>query len=271
MISPLHAILLGLIEGLTEFLPVSSTGHLILASRLLGLRGAAVNTFDIVIQAGALVAVLGLYRAQAAAMWRGLLGRDAAGQRLAANLLISALPVILLGLAWHHVIKARLFGVRPVVAALAVGGLFMIAVDGWLRALRPRQTRRTLEAITPQEALLVGLAQCLALWPGTSRSMVTLAAGLLLGWPARLAAEYSFLLALPTLGAATLFDAVKDGGALRGVVSPPAMLCGFAAAAVVAALAMRGLVIHLRRRGLAPFGWYRVGLAALVWLVTWPR
>ena len=269
MLHPFHAILLGLVEGLTEFLPVSSTGHLILASHLLGLHGAAVNTFDVVIQAGALVAVLGLYRTQTASMWRGFLGRDAAGQRLAANLLISALPALVLGLAWHHAIKTRLFGVWPVALALALGGLFMIAIDGWLRALQPKRTRRTLGAITPWEALLVGLAQCLALWPGTSRAMVTLVAGLLLGWPARLAAEYSFLLALPTLGAVTLFDAVKDGGTLTGVVSLFSMVCGFASAAVVAALAMRGFVIYLRRRGLAPFGWYRVGLAALVWLLLW--
>ncbi len=265
MISPLHAILLGLVEGLTEFLPVSSTGHLILTSALLGLRGEAVKIFEVVIQAGALVAVLGLYRARIVEMWRGLLGRDRSGRRLLVNLGISFAPAAVVGLLAHHTIEARLFGVWPVVAALAVGGVFMIAIEPWLRALRRRPAHRSLDAVTGWEAFVIGTAQCLALWPGTSRSMVTLVAGLLLGWPARLAAEYSFLLALPTLGAATAYDLLKGRHVLWQSVSPLSMACGFLVAGVVAWLAMRGFVVYLRRRGLAPFGWYRVGLAAVVW------
>ena len=265
MISPLHAILLGLVEGLTEFLPVSSTGHLILASALLGLQGEAVKIFEVVIQAGALVAVLGLYRARVAAMWRGLLGRDRDGRRLLVNLLISFMPSAVVGVLAHHAIERSLFGVRPVVLALAAGGVFMITVEPRLRVLRARPTRKSLETIMGWEAFVVGTAQCLALWPGTSRSMVTLVAGLWLGWSASVAAEYSFLLALPTLGAATVYSFLTGRHVLSQGISPWSMACGFLVAGVVAWLAMRGFVVYLRRRGLAPFGWYRIGLAAVVW------
>ena len=267
MISPFHALLLGLVEGLTEFLPVSSTGHLILTSALLGLQGDAVNMFAVVIQAGALIAVLGLYRERVRQMWRGLLGQDRGGQWLLFNLFVSFLPSAIVGLLWHRAIQRSLFGVWPVVLALAVGGVFMIAIDGWLRTLRRRPARRSLETITGWEALVVGAAQCLALWPGTSRSMVTLVSGLLLGWPASVAAEYSFLLALPTLGAATVFEGFRGRHTLIQAVSPLAMVCGCVAAGVVAWLAMRAFVVYLRRRGLAPFGWYRLSVAAIVLIV----
>jgi undecaprenyl-diphosphatase len=267
MIQPVHATLLGVVEGATEFLPVSSTGHLILAAHFLGLHGEAVKTFEVVIQAGALGAVLGLYRSRVVCMWRGFLGHDAAGRGLLANLLVSFLPAAFAGALLHRAIKARLFSVGPVVAALALGGLLMIGVDRWLWA-GGRASARTLESITIREALFIGCAQCLSLWPGTSRAMVTIVAGLLLGLPATVAAEYSFLLALPTLGAATLFDAVRGGDALLRDVSLVSIACGFVAAAIVAALAIRGLLRYLTRYGLAPFGWYRVGFSAVVWLVA---
>ena len=263
---PLHAILLGALEGLTEFLPVSSTGHLILASWALGLGGEAVKTFEIVIQAGALGAVLGLYRARCVAMWQGVLGRDAAGRRLFVNILIGFLPAAVAGLLLHRVVKEMLFGARPVIAALAAGGVAMILVDRWSL---PRSSRaKTLESIGIGEALLIGMAQCLALWPGTSRSMATIVAGLLLGWPATVAAEFSFLLALPTLGAATLFDLMKGGHALLHDVGMLSLGCGVVTAAIVAALAIRGFVRYVTRHGLALFGWYRLVLAAAVWVVA---
>ena len=264
MIRPLDATLLGIVEGLTEFLPVSSTGHLILASSLLHLQTEAAKTFEIVIQAGALGAVLGLYRARLVSMWRGLLGRDAAGRALLANVLVSFLPAAIAGVLLHRMIKTYLFSVWPVVAALAVGGLFMVGVDRWLRG-RHGTTSRTLDSITLREALLIGCAQSLSLWPGTSRAMVTIVAGLLLGFPATVAAEFSFLLALPTLGAATMFEAARGANALLQQVSWISLMCGLVSAALVAAVAIRGFVHYVVRRGLAPFGWYRVGLAALVW------
>ena len=288
-IEPLHAVLLGLIEGITEFLPVSSTGHLILVSHALGLRGEAVKTFQIVIQAGALVAVGGLYRVRLAAMWRGLRGLDPPGRRLLTNLFVSFLPAAVLGLLFHRTIKAHLFGTGPVVAALALGGLLMIGLDLWRRrtgvvpppaaSASPRPPAvggypdaaagvRTLESITVREALLIGCVQCLALWPGTSRAMVTIVAGLLLGLPATAAAEYSFLLALPTLGAATLFDAVTGGEVLWRETGPLVLAGGFVTAGIAAALAIRGFIAYLTRHGLAPFGWYRIGLAGIVWIIV---
>lgn len=264
MIAPLEALALGVVEGVTEFLPISSTGHLILAARLLGLRGEAVDGFTIVIQAGALVAVLGLYRVRVRSIWRGVLGRDASGWALLQRLLISSLPVWCVGAALHRTIKARLFDIAPIAAALAVGGVFMLWLDRWLQVRAAAQPRRSCETLTHREALLIGLLQCLSLWPGTSRAMVTIGAGLLLGLQATAAAEYSFLLALPSLGAATLFELASDGAALSQAVPLPSMAGGFLAACAVAALTMRGLLAYLARRGLAVFGWYRIGLAALV-------
>ena len=264
-ISPIHALVLGVVEGLTEFLPVSSTGHLILTAQWLKLEGDAVKTFEVVIQTGAILAVLGLYRGRAASMWRGLCGKDADGRRLLRNLFVSFFPAAAVGLALHDAIKTRLFGVWPVVEALAVGGVAMIAVDRWRHSVRASSTR-TLESLRAADALVIGLAQCLSLWPGTSRAMVTLVAGMLLGLPATLAAEYSFLLALPILGAATALDAVKGGRALWQAAGPASIVCGLASAAIVAALTIRAFVRYLASRGLAPFGWYRLALAATVWL-----
>ena len=275
--SPFQATLLGIVEGVSEFLPISSTGHLILASSWLRLGGEAVKTFEVILQAGALGAVLGLYRSRAVSMWRGVQGRDAQGRKLLVNLTLSALPALFVGAALHHVIKAALFRTWPVVAALALGGVCMIVVDRWLRRrtlLRQReamasqrrasQPARSIESITLRDAVLIGCMQCAALWPGVSRAMVTLVAGLWLGLPSAAAAEYSFLLAMPTLGAATLFDAMQGGAAVILTIGLQSLVCGFVAAAVVAALSIRVLLRSLARWGLAPFGWYRIGLAAVV-------
>ena len=198
-------------------------------------------------------------------MVRGLLGQDAAGKALLIKLVVSFLPAALAGVAFHSIIKARLFSVWPVVEALALGGVVMIVLDRWMQH---RVATRTIESLRLVDALLIGLAQCLSLWPGTSRAMVTILAGLLLGLPATAAAEYSFLLALPTLGAETLFDVVKGGSGLVTHAGWAAILVGFVTSAVVAWLAIKGLIQYLTRRGLAVFGWYRVGLAVLVgWMV----
>jgi len=257
-----QAVLLGALEGFTEFLPISSTGHLILASRALRLQGEAVNTFEVVIQAGAVLAVLGLYRVRVAAMWKGWLGRDRAGLQLFRNLFLSFVPSAAAGLLLHDVIKGDLFRPWPVVWALAAGGAVMLGMDRWHRPAARGQ--RTIEQLGARDALLIGLAQCAALWPGMSRAMVTLVAGLLLGFRPVAAAEYSFLLALPTLGAATLFDAVTGGARLLEQVGRLSILAGFLTAWLVATVAIRGFIAYLTTRGLAPFGWYRLGLAALI-------
>ncbi|MBI3332929.1 MAG: undecaprenyl-diphosphate phosphatase [Candidatus Omnitrophica bacterium] len=261
-----HAVFLGVVEGVTEFLPVSSTGHLILASEWLGLRGGAVKTFEVVIQAGAISAVLGLYWPRVRSMGGALLDRGAPGARLAVNLLVSFLPAAALGLALHGLIKEKLFGTGPVIFALALGGLLMLWVDSWFR-WKGRGTRE-LDSMTARDALWIGLAQCFALWPGTSRAMATILAGMLIGLSPVAAAEYSFLLALPTLGAAALLDAVAGGpGWVRGI-GWSAAAAGFLTAALVAAATMRGLIRYLNSRGLSLFGWYRLGLAGLVWLTV---
>ena len=266
MISPAQAALLGIVEGLTEFLPVSSTGHLILAARCLRLDGDAVKTFEVIVQAGALAAVLGLYWARVASMWRGVLGHDAAGRRLFRNVVISFLPSAAAGVGLHQLITQRLFGFWPVIVALALGGALMIGVDRWL-AERDGAPSRTLSSMTSRDALFIGLAQCASLWPGTSRAMVTIVTALLLGMPLTVAAEYSFLLALPMLGAATLLESVSGGRVLLQETGAVAVGCGLVTAAVVATLAMRGFLRYVTRRGLAPFGWYRIGIAgALSWM-----
>lgn len=270
MMHPWQATVMGIVEGLTEFLPVSSTGHLILAGRVLRLQGESAKTFEVVIQAGALAAVLGLYRARVVAMWEGLLGRNARGRQLLFSLGVSFFPAAVAGLLLRKAIKTYLFSTWPVVWALAAGGAVMILSEKWFAGRRPL-TDKTLHAITFKEALFVGCVQCLALFPGTSRSMVTILAGLMLGWSATMAAEYSFLLAVPVLGAATLLDLVKGGSQLVEQAGWVSILCGYAAAGVVAAIAIKGLLRHLTNNGLAPFGWYRVGLAAVIALIGWLR
>jgi undecaprenyl-diphosphatase len=261
-----QAVVLGLVEGITEYLPVSSTGHLILTASLLGLDRpevkASVDVFLVVVQGGAILAVLALYWPRVAQMARGLAGRDPEGRRLALELAVAFAPAAIVGLALGSRIKAVLFGDWPVVAALAIGGVWML----WL-GRGPRHDG-DVESLTWKSALGIGCCQVLALWPGMSRSMVTISGGMLLGLDAVSAAEFSFLLGLPTLGAACLHDAVgelRHGGDASMFhqlgVGPVAL--GIVVATASAMLAVRWLVGFLNRRGLAPFGWYRLAAAAV--------
>ncbi len=267
MLEPWQAAVLGLVEGITEYLPVSSTGHLILVESLLGLGGAdskpALDAFSIVIQGGAILAVLGLYWARVLTLLRGLVGRDPAGRRLLVNLALAFAPAVAVGVPLDHWIEARLFHPLPVIAALAGGAVFMIALDRWA----PRG-ERTIEQLEWRHALAIGAMQCAALWPGTSRSMVVIAGGILVGLRPRDAAEFSFLLALPTLGGACAYKLLKEHAAIAQLGVGPVAL-GIAVAAVSAALAVRWLVAFLNRHGLAPFGWYRLGLSALLCVSLW--
>jgi undecaprenyl-diphosphatase len=271
-----HAALLGLVEGITEYLPISSTGHLILASSLLGLdrpeQKAALDAFEIVIQGGAILAVLGLYARRVAQMARGLVGRDPVGLRLALRIAIAFVPAAAVGLLLRHVIKEQLFHPIPVLLALLVGGLWMI----WLGRAHTPSEGDPLESLSLWGALAIGLFQCASLWPGTSRSMMTIAGGVLLGLRARDAAEFSFLLGVPTLGAACAWELLQNlvhaahdqTPNLFEVLGAGSCAVGFAVAALSAAAAVRWLVGFLEHRGLAPFGWYRIGLSGVLgWLI----
>jgi undecaprenyl-diphosphatase len=258
----LQAIVLGLVEGVTEFLPISSTGHLILAERMLGIGDdESSRTVAICIQAGAIAAVLAIYwprvRAMLAGPQRTLLGK----------LLIAFLPAAVIGLASEKWIDAHLFGLWPVVIAWFLGGA---AILGLARRLRGGE--RGIESITTGTAVAIGLFQCLALWPGTSRSLATIAGALLLGLSMSAAVEFSMLLGLLTLGAATGWKGVHHGQAMLAHYGLFPILLGFLVAAVAAWVSVKWMVAWLQQKGLALFGWYRVVLALAVasWLM-WKR
>jgi undecaprenyl-diphosphatase len=270
----LQAVILGVVEGITEYLPVSSTGHLILTSALLGLdapaaRKAAVDAFNIVIQGGAILAVLGLYWPRVLQMIRGILGRDPGGRRLLGLLVLAFLPAALLGPFLDDTIDRLLFNPPAVITALALWGVVMIGVDRWQKRRFGGDDRPwvALDDLTWRMALVIGVMQCVAMWPGTSRSMITIVAGMLVGMRPRESAEFSFLLALPTLGGACAFKVAKDvmgsGPSVLAQLGIAPMALGIAVATPSAALAVRWLVRYLNRHGLAVFGWYRLALSAV--------
>ncbi len=257
------AVLLGLVEGLTEFLPVSSTGHLILVSQWLGSTDEGAKSFDIVIQLGAILAVVVHYRALFATRLRGLLARDPAALRLFGALAVAFAPAAVMGLLLGKTIKRLLFGPLPVAAALFVGGVVMIVVER-IRSSRNVQGALGTEQVTLRRALVIGIGQCFALWPGMSRSMSTIVAGQLSGLATPTAAEFSFLLSVPTLGAATVYEMYKSRHDLAHGVGAAQMLVGLVVSFFVAWLVIAGFVRYLSRRGLAPFGYYRIVLAIVV-------
>jgi undecaprenyl-diphosphatase len=268
------AAILGVVEGLTEFLPISSTGHLLVAARILNLpdeKGSAgleaVNTYVVAIQFGAILAVLGVFWGRFVQMVQGLLGRNPAGRHLLITLLIAFLPAAVLGAAFDTKIEDTLFGPWPIVVAWIAGGILILVLERTDRipdrhALASGRTR-TLTDITYRQALIIGLAQCIALWPGTSRSLATIVGALLLGVTMSVAVEFSFLLGFATLSAATLFKLAKDGGTLVdqfGILDP---LIGAVFAFASAVLAIRWLISYLSKHDLTIFAWYRFAVAAI--------
>jgi len=309
--TPFDAWTLGMVEGITEYLPVSSTGHLIITSWLLGLdktaeQRDAVGDFEIIIQGGAILAVLGLYRARIGQMVRGTVSRLGvgglgptdrmqAGWKIARNVVIAFLPAAAVGFLAKDTVKAHLFNPASVVGALIVGGLVMLAIAPWqsrrlaadrdaaLRAATTASvtgsggdfTGAALARMNAMQALFIGVLQCLALWPGTSRSFVTILAGLLVGLGGVAAAEFSFLLGLVTLTAASGYSVLKIVKAHRvdeflvqiGGWLP--LICGLAVAWASAALSIDFLVRYLGRHTLALFGWWRLAVAAAVIVIAW--
>jgi undecaprenyl-diphosphatase len=261
------AIVLGAVEGITEYLPVSSTGHLLVTQRLLGLGTGtgktAADTYAIAIQLGAILAVLVLYRRRIVQLGAGLIGRSADGRKILVRVVVAFLPAAAIGGALDHPIKDHLFGPWPVVAAWAVGGVFLL----WWK---PRHGTGTIDSITIRTAAIIGLAQTLALWPGVSRSLVTIVAALAVGCDMAAALEFSFLLGLATLSAATALDLAKDGHTLIADYGWRTPLLGALVAFATAVAAVRWLVTYLRTRPLSNFGWYRLVVAGVtvVLLVT---
>ncbi len=266
------AIILSIVEGLTEFLPVSSTGHLILAGEMLGFTGEKAATFQVIIQLGAIMAVVVLYWSR---FW-GLLfpPKDSSlrfsGLRGIGLLILTCIPACVLGLLLHSYIKS-LFTPATVLMALVVGGLFMIIVERrppWLQSIglqaEGQERLRSLDDMGPKEAFGIGCFQCLALWPGFSRSASTIMGGMLLGAGRQLAAEYSFIAAVPIMVAATGYDLLKSWSILSSA-DIPFFALGIGASFVAALLAIKGFVSLLSRITLIPFAIYRIIMAPLVW------
>ena len=294
-LSTAEAVVLGLVEGITEFLPVSSTGHLIITNHFLGLEDerqltdsaglprwikpptaekpegrpltvkAAADTFTVIIQIGGIAAVVVLYWSQLWSLALGVCGMDREGARLLRNIVIGVLPAAVFGLTLEHWIEKHLFSIWAVVFALVAGAALMFYVDRRRRSSQWGQSNgRKPSELLPSEALLVGGLQCIAMWPGTSRSMMTIVGGYIVGLKPARAAEFSFLLGLPTLAGAALLKGVKAGPAMLEVFGWYPVLLGTFVAFVSAALAIKVLIAALTRVGLAPFAVYRIILAVVL-------
>lgn len=268
-LSILSSVILGLVEGLTEYLPVSSTGHLLVVQQLLGLGGTeasdlALDTYAICIQAGAILAVLVLYRRRLVQMLAGVRGNDPAGRRLFAATLSAFLPTVVIALALGDLIRDRLFDVVPIAIAWIAGGfaIFVLVRTGRIQ----RSAGRDITDLGVRHAAIIGTAQAIALWPGVSRSLVTIVAAVLVGLSLHAAVEFSFILGLATLSAATAYEALNNGANLIdqfGLVSP---IVGLVVAFASAVVAIRWMVGWLESRGFGFFGGYRiaVGVGTLV-------
>jgi undecaprenyl-diphosphatase len=256
-------LILGIVEGLTEYLPVSSTAHILLAQRLLGIeQNEASDAYAVVIQAGAILAVLGIYSRRVWEMLQGLAGKNPAGLRLAIQIIVAFLPAAIIGVLFNKKIKEHLFHLWPICGAWFIGGLVILAFAAWMR--RNPSRGRSIAALTIRGAFVIGLLQCLGMIPGTSRSLVTILGGLIVGLNMAAALEFSFLLGLVTLTAATVHDGYKHGHAMMAAYDPSQMAIGCAAAAVAAFVAVKWMILYLQRNGLAVFGWYRIALAIVV-------
>jgi undecaprenyl-diphosphatase len=246
------ALVQGIVEGLTEFLPVSSTGHLIVSGALLGFNGEKAKAFDVIIQSGAILAVCWVYRQKIADIVRGL-SSDPAAQRFSINILLAFLPAAILGFLFAGHIKHYLFNPLTVATAFIVGGLLIL----WAESRKHTVTVVEVDDATWKDALKVGLAQCLALIPGTSRSGATIIGALFMGFSRKAATEFSFFLAIPTIFGATVYDGWKNR-ALFDVNDTGMLAVGFIAAFLSAILAVRGLLKFISTHSFRALAWYRI-------------
>jgi undecaprenyl-diphosphatase len=256
------ALILGVVEGLTEFLPVSSTGHLILAGDLLDFNGDKAKVFEIVIQTGAMLAIVWEYRER---FWRVAAGltKEPAARRFVTNLVVAFIPAAVLGLVFGKLIKSYLFRPVPVALAFILGGFIILWVE---RSLRPRVRVERVDDMTWRDALKVGFAQAFALIPGTSRSGATIIGGMLFGLSRKTATEFSFFLAVPTLIAAGAYDFWRNR-ALFDAGDVGLFATGSIAAFISAFLCVRWLLRYIATHDFTPFAWYRIAFGAVV-LVT---
>ena len=264
------AAILGVVEGLTEFLPVSSTGHLIVASSLLRFTGEKVPTFEIAIQTGAMLAVIWEYRVKLLATLSGI-ARERSAQRFALNVCIAFVPAVVLGLAVGGLIKERLFHPVPVALAFVIGGLIILWVERrHHRAFGERDLQgtriarvETVDDMTPLDALKIGLVQCAALIPGTSRSGATIIGGMLFGLSRKAATEFSFYLAIPTLIGAGVYSMWKQRE-LFGIDDLPVFSTGLVFAFVSALICIRWLIRYVSTHDFTLFAWYRIAFGAVI-------
>lgn len=254
----LYALILGLVEGVTEFLPISSTGHLIIAGQLLGFTGEKAKVFMIAIQLAAIFAVVWEYRARLGHVVMSL-HSEPASQRLAVNLMAGFLPAAVLGFLFYKQIKFYLFNPIVVASALVIGGVLIL----WAERRKHVITTEGIDELTWRRALAVGFAQALAMIPGTSRSGATIIGGLFLGLSRKTAAEFSFLLAIPTMFAATAYDLYKNWR-LFDVHDVPLFVVGGIAAFVSALIAVRTLIKFVSRHDYTLFAWYRIVFGGVV-------
>ncbi len=275
-----QALILGIVEGLTEYLPVSSTGHLLVVQAMLGIgvdspeAQEAANAYAICIQAGAILAVLGLYWRrvrQCSVGWLGKVGigaGDPAGFRIGLNMLIAFMPAAVIGLIFDDMIEEKLFGPWPVVGAWMVGGVAILVVAWWKKKNDKESNAASqgigVEGMTWRIALAIGFIQCLAMWPGTSRSLVTIVGAVLVGMSLSAAVEFSFLLGVITLCAATAYKAMDAGPVMLEHYGWMPMLVGSFAAWVSAVAAVTWMVAYLKKHGMEIFGYYRIAIALVV-------
>lgn len=267
-----ESVVLGLVEGVTEYLPVSSTGHLILASQAMGMGEdkifrASVNTYLVVIQIGAILAVITIYGQYILKMIRGIFGRDAQGRKLTVNLLIAFFPAAVVGLLLDDLISGVLYGLWYVVGAWFVGGLALLKWNG----LDPDQPEPggglQMKELSAGQSLIIGLMQVIAMWPGVSRSLVTILGGRMVGLSLHHALIFSFLLGMITLSAATGYKLLDSGADMLNALGIQTILLGIFVAYFSAWIAVKTMVAYLKKHGLGIFGTYRILLAALTALL----
>lgn len=257
----LQAVLMGIVEGITEFLPISSTGHLILFSDMIGFKDTSGHAFEVVIQLGAILAICWLYFSKLFEVLQGIFKRDKASWRFAVSILLAFLPSAILGVLLHDFIKNVLFSPFIVAIALIVGGIAILAVE----YSKPVAKVENVDDLSPVLSLKIGIIQCLSLIPGVSRSGATIIGALLMGVGRKAAAEFSFFLAIPTMMGAAAYDLYKNVDKLSGD-DLSLILIGFVTSFIVALLVVRWFIGFIAKHGFSLFAWYRIGLGVIVLL-----